>query len=425
MATKYSVIVSHNARIRCLLGKLNFRPEHRFQNCCVLRLSVNEVPGKIKVMLIHAGYLSEKDLRSQNKTYYSIVPDFYGDSLIPSEEGINAIGQTGGFFGMFKNMFQTQPQPRPQDSNKYKGFVEYLTERSKLNITTEKKYVFYIVRHGISEHNEGFNSHLFGDTNLVRSEAYVDEIKKAANAINIDISKNETPKVYNNTEIISDSDNNDILEDVYGAPKEYHNNFSGDFVDVNHENISSINFGGSPSLPITMFVSDLLRTRQTANLLFDVLNKRMRRRGDMIVLPCSHEVAGVGNNGDCDSSNSFMSKGAFENYPRCTKENISDSIYSNSFKDCAAKWDFYKTFYDDQMRNENDNAYGMVFGKKSRRMKCRDTNMIALAIYYLDKPVINEEDIPINLPKYREKVRLQTYIKPVGGRKRRTKKIKR
>jgi hypothetical protein len=153
----------------------------------------------------------------------------------------------------------------------------------------------------------------------------------------------------------------------------------------------------------------------------------------MIVLPCSHEVAGVGNNGDCDSSNSFMSKGAFENYPRCTKENISDSTYNENFNRCAAKWDFYKRFYDYQMRNENDNAYGMVFGKKSRRMKCRDTNMIALAIYYLiNKDDTNyfkignvkNEDPQLQINR-EDNLRRFTSTRATGGRKRRTKKIKR
>ena len=66
-------------------------------------------------------------------------------------------------------------------------------------------------------------------------------------------------------------------------------------------------------------------------------------------------------------------------------EILKDSNYKpGTFDPCAAKWDFYKIFYDYQMRNENDNAYGMLFGKKSNRIKCRDTNMIQLAVYYLE-----------------------------------------
>jgi hypothetical protein len=133
-------------------------------------------------------------------------------------------------------------------------------------------------------------------------------------------------------------------------------------------NIAKQTYGEKHNVMLTCFVSDLVRTRQTLNSMSDVLKSKYR--SEPIVLPCASEVAKVGKNGDCDSAGSFLDKMALENYPDCKLDQL------NKTGKCRAIWELYLEFYGNRIRGSD--TYG------TSRMKCRDTNMLALAIYLLE-----------------------------------------
>jgi len=323
--TKYSLIISHNSRIQCLLD--NFRPainKTRFQNGCVLKIVISPTPiygsASIYVELLYSGSISESDERNTSKIFYCSDKD---DRLNNAKKYIK-----------FEKI------------NIKKRFPDIGLRYKVSNI-----HVFYVVRHGKSEHNEGFTFHLTLDTQLIDTQS----IETSATSIRDDLLK------------LKSSD----------------------------PNIQLTNF----------FVSDLLRSRQTLNTMRTKWNTMTDINSlfpDIapVVLPCASEVAKVGKNGDCDSSVSIMQKGALENYPSCTVERI------KSDDKCKANWDLYFNFYNQQMRGQDDTFSGM-FRKKTPRMRCRDTNMLALAIYHIDF-------IKMSLP---------TFIgKPLSGGRKRTRK---
>jgi broad specificity phosphatase PhoE len=298
--TRYAVIVSHNSRIQCLLAKIAPPNERiRFQNCSVLKIYISK--GYIEVDLLHSGEITETDQKKEDKVYYCDKYD--------------------------KRLFY---QP-----NKFKQFIPMKSDaaglkRLGINVPLVNDYIFYLVRHGQSEHNQGRNLHIKLDTSLLGSDK---SVRFAAAAISRDI---------------------------------------GDLKRVD-----------------MFFVSDLIRTRQTLNIMksawgwYDytsylkehLKNKPVRS----IVLPCASEVAGVGNNGDCDSSIWVTQKMSRENYPGCTLSTISDPK-----NDCSKfDWSIYLQFYSKKMRGQEDTFTGLL-SRKTPRMRCRDTTLLAMAIYCLD-----------------------------------------
>ncbi len=291
-----SIIVSHNSRIQCLLGNLRtVKSKVRFQNCCVLKMSVDN--NRVTVDLIYSGEISESDKRSKDKVYYSTTPN--NTKYVAFE---------------------------PIDSQ-YGSAALKINYTRALNIVTRKttKYTFYIVRHGQSQHNEGFTLHLTKDTELLLAGKVA--ARGAMDAIYKDL----------------------------GADRYIH----------------------------FCFTSDLYRTTQTFQYMLQQI-LRTTQEGTIypVVLPCASEVASEGTGGNCDSLSIFTKgKGAFENYPSCTTDKIKEK---KDVKCKDSEWDFYLRFYDQQVRSQNDNLYGMVFGKKSNRRQCRTTTMIAMAIEYIE-----------------------------------------
>ena len=275
----YSIIVSHNSRIQCLLAKLGHQPQDpiRFQNGCVLKITVS--PTTIQVSLLHTGNITEKDKTNSKIFYYS--PDDY-----------------------------------PKDPQKYVKFtpLEIPMDRTKFGLTNAQSntaYVFYVVRHGESEHNQKGWKHLTLDTHLI--DQGKQGAARAGDAISRDLPLNARLSAY--------------------------------------------------------FVSDLVRTRETLNeIKIGFLGSTIVV--PTIVLPCSSEVAKVGKNGECDATGYLWDKMARENYPGCTLQRIKST---DPNEECnKLNWDLYLKFYGGNMRGENES-----------RMRCRDTNMLAMAIYWL------------------------------------------
>ena len=284
--TSYSLIVSHNSRIQCLLGKLGVNPgkKIRFKNCCILEIVLtNEF---VYVKLIYAGEISKKDSMDDDKIFYTDTEDSFN-----------------------------------KDTKKLRWFkpVMFTMDKKKMglqNVQLNNPHVFYLVRHGQSLHNETKTRGLVIDTPLTPDGEM--SANRAATALDTYLKK-----FY-------------IEDPIQKTIRGY-------------------------------FVSDLYRTRQTMNAF------RGEDFGtDVYVLPCESEVGNVGVNGDCDSSGQIWNKLARENYSDCSLDKIKDS----SNLKCRANWDTYLEFYGNQIRGQSN-----VLGK---RMRCRDTNMLAMAIYMLD-----------------------------------------
>jgi broad specificity phosphatase PhoE len=145
------------------------------------------------------------------------------------------------------------------------------------------------------------------------------------------------------------------------------------------------------------FVSDLKRTHQTAQVLQNVIGHTKMP----IVLPCAHELSEKGDIGNCDevtSNASITGKLARENYSSCK---ASDGFPSNS----CSKVDWtsvYLPFYGDKVRGQEDTVTGYITFKRHAMSKikqqCRNTTMIAMAIYFISHKTQN--GIPLSIENY-------------------------
>lgn len=139
-----------------------------------------------------------------------------------------------------------------------------------------------------------------------------------------------------------------------------------------------------------MFVSDLKRSHQTAR----ILKTAMGYSKMPIVLPCAHEVPSKGTIGNCDevSEDASFKKISRENYSSCR---ASDGMESRT---CSpVDWQsVYLPFYGDKVRSQEDSAWGVLSMKRRTvnqlKQQCRNTSMIAMAIYYISHKKMKIED---------------------------------
>jgi hypothetical protein len=314
--------------------------EKRFKNCSFLRLCVNKETG-ICLQLVYGGELDPGEGKG-GRIYY--IPD-----------NDNNKSTTGG--ALFKKSMDTE-----------NGQVEKIIEETFININSSPtrlgltskdfdegidEYVFYIGRHGQAEHNLKRATHLITDTDLT------------------ELGKNQAFRAGEN------------LKNILIKNREY------------------INY---------VFASDLIRTRQTIENILKGMNvnkyvKNLYFPKEIIILPCSHELK-YNSKGLCDkkpssSPLSLLKIGAKENDPKCSKTThcINNNIM-NPDSDCnrikviiqntenkivktiPLQWDFYFEKNKDKMRN----------------MDCSKTNMIQLAIEYINttEPVLNNSFIVID-----------------------------
>ena len=192
------------------------------------------------------------------------------------------------------------------------------------------EYVFYIGRHGQAEHNLKYATHLKTDTDVTN------------------LGKEQAFRAGENlTKILKNK----------------------------KENINYV------------FASDLNRTRQTIQNILNGMNTNQKQQfyfpKEIIILPCSHELK-YNSKGICDKPPSFLSLkiGTKENDPKCSKTtSCVDNNIENPKSDCnhvtlkmfgdkeiPLNWDFYFEKNGNQMRN----------------MDCSKTNMIKLAIEYIN-----------------------------------------
>ena len=387
--TKYAVIVSHNSRIQCLLAKINPigqnpKPKKiRFQNCCVLKINIyarttNTEPS-IKVDLLYSGEITDSDKFKPGKTYYCTKDDprlksYQGGTLpeIPLDDPDNIYAD------------QAQNPMRVVPMDKFTEFTPIIGDalslkRLGIQLPFNMNYEYYLVRHGQSEHNQKKSiTNNFNNFNLKLDTPLLPEAKLSAER-------------------------------------------AGDAISNNLKDLNLLKM---------CFTSDLLRTRETLNAIkskwveHSIFNEKDNsddyfKHDDIgikepklatyinnipvVVLPCASEVAGSGVDGDCDSSISITGKMARENYPACTTQTI------NRIPNCMGDWSTYLEFYGQKIRGEDDTLTGVMTRRTSSRFRCRDTTLLAMAIYCMD---------------FKGKISLSDFIgkKPSGGKNLKSKK---
>lgn len=290
----HSLIISHNYRIQCLLGKLGFKlgQNINFQHGCVLKITAEQKQLSLKML-----YVGQNEL-NDNKLYYS------------------------SSFNEDNHKYEVRENSKRRSVNFYP--YQLFDEKTPLPIqsTSYKNHVFYIIRYATYEQN-------------LRNVVY--EIKK------------------------------DLLD-----------------YSIQH-----------------VFVSDLIRTRDTYDMLKIYLTPPVSKANDLervrsarikkldkkeevipevipdaIVLPCSHEITTSGTNGNCDETTTILNTKAFDNYPNCTLDRIEKNKKNKTIHtECNADWDEYLNFYNKKMRNSM---------WTNKRRKCRDTNMLKQAIDIID-----------------------------------------
>lgn len=245
-------------------------------------------------------------------------------------------------------LYYTTPDKMGQE-----GLIKYenWTRSSKyvvdmLNLTEEqlkdKTYIFYIIRHGQGKHNKQINL----------------KVAKVSSTLGLEPDTHVT-NVGENQAYNSGLELKKILK-------------------MREE---TINY---------WFASDLVRTRQT---IVELTRGLDLKPSEIVILPCSSEINTSGSGkGDCDllTASSFsVSKFALENYPKCTiddTENKKDVKGCNNIEGIPVNWNFYLTFYGGQMRSQNDTVlnYMTMNRKNVNKQQCRNTNMISMAIFYIN-----------------------------------------
>jgi hypothetical protein len=359
-----SLIITHQARIRCFLdmiikGKRIEKKEDIFdkiKNNKKINNSIIAVKNTINKTFnknpIEYPYIEdekeEKEIRFKNCSVLRLCINketgvclqlVHEGELDPGE------GKGGRSYYITNNSKETvvQTLDKPDDIKQI-IFENINTGLNRLGLKSNDflkdidEYVFYIGRHGQAEHNLKRATHLITDTDVT------------------DLGK----------------------EQAFRAGKK--------LITVLKNNNEYINY---------VFASDLMRTRQTIENILKGMNETQNKiyfPKEIIILPCSHELK-YNSKGLCDKKE-FIKIGIKENDPKCSKttyctgNNIENpnsncnqiTIVINNFhnkiiKKIPLNWDFYFK------KNEN----------KLRNMDCSKTNMIKLAIEYINTSV------PINI----------------------------
>ncbi len=383
------IIVTHNARLRCLLIKFfnnsssnrndalrRKLKDYRWQNCCVLKLFLKPTTGSKSIdfdlSLIYDGEIDPEE----NKPSYQ----YWATKDSPD---LTVRQKTKGCIGSFC-VKQNADQSTGADNLRFNHFdtlegVIKFSELNDLNLESEIKnikndFTFYLVRHGQAEHN------LYTKTKIIRKK---------------DTSLTE----------IGD-------RGAYNAGVAI-NNYLGENVFLKY-----------------FFTSDLIRTKQTlGGILRGITSKHLFMNGNtvnVIVLPCSHELAFV-SDGKCDATVNLAQPFTSENKMFCTKLNNYENN-SPGYNDCVRfngktsdninininiDWSHYAEFYGNSYRGDTNKK---IYGTKK---KCRNTSMIEESIEIINKKSSLEnmgtEEQNLSLPQ-------RTQQSQGGKKKKKTKK---
>ena len=384
-----SLIVTHNARLRCLITKLfNNSGEYqneilrqqiknfRWQNCCVLKLviqpnihPISQIQNDEKkiTFILSLIYDGEIDPTENKPTY-----QYWGNN--PTEN--NTVTQKPkGCIGKFcKKQNNVEEKLRYNTFNNLTGNLNIsdLKDTKIIGDITNinKVFTFYLVRHGQAEHNLYTKTTIKRKTDTSLTEFGNKGRKKAGIAINSDLKNNGKIEYY--------------------------------------------------------FASDLIRTRETFSgilngITLGHLSIKQTNNIDIIILPCSHELAFTPD-GQCDIAANMAQLFTSENNMSCTKFNnykentdeykkcvmFNSETYDNTKIVINIDWSYYSNFYDNSYRG---NTSKKIYGSKKQ---CRDTSMIEQAISIINGPS-SSKNINVNKTMENEE-------RILGGKHRKTKK---
>lgn len=400
-----SIIVTHNARLRCLItkffnnssvsGDLNLKTQfkkYRWQNCCVLKLilkpsSSSEKSIDFNLYLIHSGEISP----DENKSDYK-----YWDIEDKEQTGPN---QNNYRFNRFNELTGSIDMEDLKDTN---------MESTVKNL--KNTFTFYLVRHGQAEHN------LYSKMTVIRkTDTSLTVNGKAGTAgagvaINDDLEKMNDDLKKMNDDLKKMFDENDDLTKLIDKNDDLKKMIDKhDDLKKSDDVLENLNndLDDNPKIKLQYyFASDLIRTRQTLGGILSNINSKYLNSNtttakiiNVVILPCSHEL-GFDKTGQCDSTSGISppeNNMSCTNYATAQKFNdcISFNIDSLDRKNMIVNldWSYYSRFYDKSYRGNITKKYG------SKR-KCRDTSMIEESIQY-----INSKNSTIGGKKNRRKTK--------------------
>jgi hypothetical protein len=350
-----SLILTHQARIRCLLdmiikGKRSVKKEsiiekiknnRKLNNSIIaVKNTINRTFNKYPVQYEYQKKEEEEEeIRFKNCSILRLCVNketglclqlVYGGELDKGE------GKGGRIYYIANELERT-----PESIVTEVVFENITTGLNRLNLTSNNfakgidEYVFYIGRHGQAEHNLKFATHLKTDTDVTKLGK--EQAFRAGKILSMMLKKNK-------------------------------------------ENINYV------------FASDLTRTRQTIENILNGMNTNQKQKyfpKEIIILPCSHELK-YNSKGLCDKPPSFLSLkiGVKENDPKCSKTtNCVDNNIENPQSDCNH---ITLTMFDDKEIPLNWDFYFEKNENKMRNMDCSKTNMVKLAIEYINTSGISE-----------------------------------
>ena len=349
-----SIIVTHQARLKCYLNNFTKSKIHRFMNGCILKIIRHTNTRQV----ITSKDDTDEWLESVELIYNGMIDESKPDYIF----------------------YQIDGPAEPNKSNKgnykiikFSDFSRKLSKEETKNYNSDLTYVFYVIRHGQAEHNIKENwgalkqlSTNNRDTNLTsNSEDKMDGQKQAIetgkNLYDYLIKKKQEYLTEKLNYLNNEKEKMHVELEIAGLNKNNNNTHQEQSIDLHIKKV---------------FVSDLKRTRQTLqNILVGMFqNNSMLTLGEaqndnkiiVSVLPCSHELAYP----KCDTSNF---PGAVENTMNCSINDISENTNCKQIKIkdkvIEFKWDKYIEFYGKGTRT-----------KPGNKRQCKDTNMISLAI---------------------------------------------
>ena len=422
-----SLIVTHNSRMQCLLKELlkigDQYQKIRFQNCAILRLELQkDMP--LSIDLVYEGELTDYEIKfgqSPNNTKNSLLNTSTNNST--NQENNELLGENFSNTGRnalhnnnFRNITEIVSKKKKYYSNHSNISPKILKVQFSINncgndsikicnrllrcvcsrknakpvnfnnLSSNDKYVFYIIRHAEGNHNKmsSFSKGLSTLKSLYSTTKIKDPI---LTNIGILQAKNAGNNLYRI--LLENNDNN-------------------------------INY---------LFVSDLFRTRMTMAIICERLfynsnlNKTKKQiyiqqlnfsKGliNMIILPCSHEIDYNGKGGPCDGDLISSIHGAgLENTPdiyydyknkkvKINKDVNLENIYNNinfsidnnnkiilSNYTFLSKWSEYLTF--------NNGIRGQLakLNRWNNKKQCRTTNMIKNAFNIIERTYENVQNL--------------------------------
>lgn len=316
------LLATHNNILQCTIDKLIPRqggPKIRFKNCAILCLTIDLDTAK---MVEETGIQDLGTYKFTLELVYDGLLSVDEDSKRSNDKPYYVKDDSVGFTDKIGNI-TFNPVIDFIGGDRILNLLpkDISALKNKLGLDAIR---FYIVRHGQAEHNEKkFNPAGMGlklDTS-VTSEGQV-QAAQAAAALGAILSKSGS-----------------------------------------NEHISLV------------FASDLQRTRQTLLPFFQ--KPYVMPLDTIIVDPCANELATNGDGtGNCWEKTASIKLQARENFPACTPQTCL-VIKTSSGQNINIDWQLYSLFYKYSKNNIRD------YPKPSDSPNCADTNMIAMAVFYL------------------------------------------